>query len=129
MKLFIAALMTLVSTLAWAGPFVSEGTGPGGEIVACKGSGRASAFIIRRTAAITFIQGLYVSENQESVSMGCKRGTDGWACQQLGVPGGENVLYAKAYRNSQGIVTAQIFRHNIAGQPVLEDSLLCQAAN
>ena len=117
----------LISAAAWAGPFVSEGPGSIGDILEC--SGQRSSFVIRHTAAVTIEQGLYQANRRSpknAVSMECALTQNMWNCQELNEVGGENLLYARAYENSQGIITAQIFQKNIAGQEVFIDSLLCK---
>ncbi len=120
-------LFTVFSLHAVAGPHVSEGPGPLGEILNCQSRASRSTFAIRRTAAITFIQGLYLQDNADPVNMGCKKNDSEWSCSEIGQSGGENKLFVKAYRNSQGIATAQVFRQNQIGESVLVDSLFCRS--
>lgn len=109
------------------GPFVSEGPGPVGDILKC--TGKKSSFVIRHTAAVTIIQGLYQPNKRSAkgaVSMVCTLADGMWNCHELSDLGGEQLLYARAYENSQGIFTAQIYSENLGGLEVPEDSLFCQ---
>lgn len=125
-KLYTLASL-LIATSAWAGPFVSEGPGPVGDLLTCKG--QKSGFVIRHTAAVNIQQGLYQPNRRsgkDAVSMECDLNQAMWSCQELSQLGGENLLYARAYENTQGVVTAQLFQKNMAGLEVLVDTLLCK---
>ena len=126
MKVSLVLLLSaLVSNVSVAGPYVSEGPGPVGEIISCVNPANRSIFEIRHTAIVTFKQGFY-AQGDYDVSMGCKQSYEGWDCSEISRNGNVHLLQAKVATNNQGILIADLFRYNIAGMPVQEDSLVCK---
>src|SRR5690348_14461700 len=119
-KFLVLAAVSLISGSAFAGPSVSGGIGEGKNLLRCEG-GKGQALEVRSTPMPGYIQGVYIV-GKSGVSMTCVpgkgkpsfQGQTLWNCDELRP--GEGQLSATIYRNSQGIVLAQIFQKDMTNQ-------------
>lgn len=97
MKTFIiAGLISIFSINGFTQDRVGHGPGPVGDIVTCEGK---FDFVVTHTAAVTLIQGLLKVDDDNYISMICKRptfqdrpasaGSIDWNCTELRDGGGK----------------------------------------
>jgi hypothetical protein len=132
MKNLIGALViTLMGSVSMAGVDSSGGTGPLDVYAQCEGDvlGTQTGIIVRSTAVVTFVQGLYylVNNPDESQSLKCVRG-DGksnllWHCTQI--TRGEAVTEIKIIAQSNGAPIAQVLVGRYGNQLQVAGTLNC----
>jgi hypothetical protein len=81
-KVILFTMSALFATSLFAGDGVGNGEGPDGTLIECSGK---FEFVVRRTAAPNYIQGLLTVSNGQYVNLECKKGSaaESWKCVEL----------------------------------------------